>query len=132
MDRTRFLVQTSAIYAVVGALIGSHMAGSGAYEFRAIHAHILVVGWLSLFSFAIYYRVFNIPKQSNLATIHVWTAFIGSFGLTIGMWLYNTKPFQGLETFNLLFFIIGGSALLLCFIALAVMVFVQGRFIKEN
>ncbi|MFD1019939.1 hypothetical protein [Thalassobacillus hwangdonensis] len=132
MDRTRFLLRTSAIYALIGAFIGSHMAGAGGYEFRAVHAHILVVGWLSLFAFAMYYRVFRIPKDSKLATFHVYTAFFGSLGLTAGMWLYYVKPIEGMDTFNLIFFIGGGSILMICFVLFAIMAFVHGKYIQEQ
>jgi hypothetical protein len=132
MDRTKFLIRAAAIYGVVGAFLGSHMAGSGAYAFRDVHAHVLVVGWLSLFAFAIFYRVFKIPKNSKLAMIHVWTAILGSFGLTVGMWLYYTKPISGIDTINLIFFIVGGSLLLICFIVFFIMTWVQGRYITEG
>ncbi|MFG6119701.1 MULTISPECIES: hypothetical protein [Thalassobacillus] len=132
MDRTRFLIRVSAIYAVIGAFIGSHMAGAGGYEFRAVHAHILVVGWLSLFAFAIYYKVFPIPKRSAMAAFQVWTAFVGSIGLTAGMWLYYVKPLEGMDTFNLIFFIVGGSVLMISFIVFAIMTFIQGKYISED
>ncbi|MFG6147183.1 hypothetical protein [Halobacillus sp. B23F22_1] len=131
MDRTRFFVRVSAIYALIGAFMGSHMAGGGGYQLSAIHAHILVVGWLSLFAFAIFYKVFAIPKASKLASFHVWSSFIGVFGLTVGMWLYYTDPFGGLGIFNTIFFIAGGTILLFAFISFAILVFVQGKHISE-
>ncbi|WP_173918431.1 hypothetical protein [Halobacillus sp. Marseille-Q1614] len=132
MDRTRFFVRTSAIYALIGAFIGSHMAGGGGYQLTAIHAHILVVGWLSLFAFAMFYKVFSIPKDSKLAKFHVWSSFFGVFGLTAGMWLYYTQPISGLEVFSLIFFIVGGTILMLAFIAFAIMTFTFGKLITEE
>lgn len=132
MDRTRFFVRTSAIYALIGAFIGSHMAGGGGLELSAIHAHILVVGWLSLFAFAIYYKVFNIPKNSKLSIVHVWSSFIGVLGLTVGMWLYYTQPVEGMRTFNTIFFIVGGTVLLIAFVVFTIMAFVHGKFISEE
>ncbi|UOQ95227.1 hypothetical protein MUO14_10020 [Halobacillus shinanisalinarum] len=132
MDRTRFFVRVSAIYALIGAFMGSHMAGGGGYQLTAVHAHILVVGWLSLFAFAIYYKVFSIPKDSKLAKVHVWTSFLGVLGLTTGMWLYFTKPFGDMGTFNTVFFIVGGTILLIAFVVFAIMVFVHGKFISEE
>ncbi|MEB5456445.1 hypothetical protein [Virgibacillus pantothenticus] len=41
------------------------MAGAGGYEFRTVHAHILVVRWLTLFSWAVYYKVFA-PTNKKL------------------------------------------------------------------
>ncbi|MCP3027425.1 hypothetical protein [Halobacillus sp. A5] len=131
MDRTRFFVRVAAIYALIGSFMGSHMAGGGSYQLNAVHAHILVVGWLSLFAFAIFYKVFPIPKTSKLAKFHVWSSFVGVFGLTVGMWLYFTQPFGGLGVFNTIFFIVGGTILMFAFISFAILVFVQGKNISE-
>ncbi|WP_102261410.1 hypothetical protein [Mesobacillus jeotgali] len=117
------LLRLSAIYAFVGAFMGSHMAGAGDYAIRPVHAHILVVGWLSLFAFSSYYRSYAVPKTSKLASFHVWTAILGSFGLTLGMWLYNVKPFPLPETFTMVFYIVGGSTLLLSFLLFVFMTF---------
>ncbi|MBA2175112.1 hypothetical protein H0266_09425 [Halobacillus locisalis] len=132
MDRTRFFVRVAAIYALIGAFMGSHMAGGGGLQLSAIHAHILVVGWLSLFAFGIYYRVFSIPKDSKLSIVHVWSSFIGVFGLTVGMWLYYTQPIEGMRAFNTVFFIVGGTVLLIAFVVFAIMVFVHGKAISED
>ncbi|ASF41556.1 hypothetical protein CEH05_18720 [Halobacillus halophilus] len=112
--------------------MGSHMAGGGGLELSAIHAHILVVGWLSLFAFAIYYKVFSIPKDSKLSLIHVWSSFVGVLGLTLGMFLYYTQPIEGMRTFNTVFFIVGGTILLIAFAVFAIMAFVHGKAISED
>lgn len=117
------LLRMSAIYAFIGAFLGSHMAGAGDYAVRPVHAHILVVGWLSLFAFSSYYRSYEVPKSSKLAIFHVWTAILGSFGLTAGMWLYNVKPFPLPETFTMVFYIVGGSTLLISVLLFVFMTF---------
>ncbi|RHW34847.1 hypothetical protein D1B31_19475 [Neobacillus notoginsengisoli] len=104
------LIRLAAIFGLVGAVLGSHMAGSGGYQFRPVHAHILVVGWLSVFAWGIFYRVFKI-KSSKLVSIHGWTTVIGSIGLTAGMWLNAMMD----STFVLVFYIAGGSILLISF-----------------
>ena len=110
-----WLLRTAAVFGLIGAAMGAHMAGSGGYQLRPIHAHILVVGWLSLFSWAIYYRLFCIQAK-KLAALHVYTALIGTIGLTGGMWLEFLKPFPLPDIVTLLLYIIGGSILLLSFI----------------
>lgn len=109
------LLRFASIFGLIGAFLGAHMAGAGSYAFRPVHAHILVVGWLSLFAWAVFYKVFQI-EQSILTRIHVWTAIIGSTGLTFGMWLYMVKPFPLPEGVTLIFYIGGGVALLVSFI----------------
>lgn len=109
------LLRVSAIFGVVGAFLGSHMAGAGSLQFRPIHAHILVVGWLSLFSWAVFYKVFY-KKTTILATLHTWSAVIGTIGLTVGMWLQYFKPFNIPDLFSLIFYIAGGSILLVSYV----------------
>src|SRR5699024_3454125 len=89
------LLRFSALFALVGAFLGSYMAGACWFEFKTLHADTLVVGWLSLFAWAVFYKVF-IPAKTIVATLHVWTAIIGSIGLTVGMWFSYLRPF-GME-----------------------------------
>lgn len=126
-----YLVRFSAIFALVGAFIGSHMAGSGGYQFKTIHAHILVVGWLTLFAWAVYYKIF-FTRVSKLALAHTWTAIIGSIGLTAGMWMYYLNPFDIAKGIVTVLFIVGGSIMLLSFILFAIVVFLPGEKAREE
>lgn len=123
---SRLLLRISALFALVGSVLGGHMAGSGGYEFQTVHAHILVVGWLTLFAWAVFYKVFT-PKKSLVAIIHVWTAIIGTFGLTIGMWFYFVDPFSMNSTFTLIFFIVGGTILIISFILFFILTFMKSE-----
>ena len=109
------LLRFAGVFGVIGAILGAHMAGAGSYAFRPVHAHILVVGWLSLFAWSVYYKVFQ-TSETLLTKIHVWTAIIGSIGLSGGMWLYMVKPFDLPESLTLVLYIGGGVALLVSFI----------------
>ena len=108
------LIRISAIFGLIGTFLGSHMAGAGSYAFRPIHAHILLVGWLSVFAWGIFYKVYKV-RAKKLVAVHGWTAIIGSIGLTAGMWLQFMNPFGVNETFALIFYIVGGSVLLISF-----------------
>lgn len=121
---SKVLLRFSAAFALVGAFLGSHMAGSGGYEFRTVHAHILVVGWLSLFAWSVFYKVFT-PANKLLSTFHVWTAIIGAIGLTSGMWLYYVRPFELDDTLTNVFFIVGGSIMLLSFVLFFILTFMK-------
>lgn len=120
------LLKTAAIFGLIGAGLGGHMAGSGSYTLRPIHAHILVVGWLTLFAWAVYYRVFQ-PKSQILAVLHVYSAIIGSIGLTGGMALFNLKPEFLPESVETAFYIGGGAILLLSFVFFCLLTFIQGK-----
>ena len=98
------------------------MSGNMDYSLRPIHAHILLVGWLSVFAWGIFYKVYRV-KYKKLVTVHGILAMTGAFGLTFGMWMYNLNPFNLNETFVMVLFIIGGTLLLLAFILFVIITF---------
>lgn len=108
------LIRLSAIFGLIGTVIGSHMAGAGSYAFKPVHAHILLVGWLSMFAWGVFYKVFKVRARKLIAA-QGWTGIIGSIGLTTGMWLQFLKPFNINPTFALIFYIVGGTVLLVSF-----------------
>lgn len=108
------LIRIAAIFGLIGTVLGSHMAGSNSYAFRPIHAHILLVGWLSLFAWGVFYRIFKV-RAKKLVAFHGWTAIIGAVGLTTGMWLQFMQPFGVSPTFSLILYIVGGTILLISF-----------------
>ena len=79
------LIRVSAIFGLIGTVMGSHMAGAGSYAFRPVHAHILLVGWLSMFAWGIFYKNYKV-KANKLLSAQGWTGIIGAIGLTAGMW----------------------------------------------
>ena len=120
------LIRFAAIFGLIGTFVGSKMSGNMDYSLRPIHAHILFVGWLSVFAWGIFYKVYNV-KFKKLVTIHGILAMVGAFGLTFGMWMYNLNPFNLNETLVMVLFIIGGTLLLLAFLLFVLVTFFVER-----
>ncbi|ARK24989.1 hypothetical protein SporoP37_10235 [Sporosarcina sp. P37] len=116
------LIRIAATFGLIGTVLGSHMAGAGSYAFRPIHAHILLVGWLSVFSWGVFYKIYRV-RARKLLTLQGWTGIIGSIGLTAGMWLQFMKPFNVNEVFALIFYIVGGTVLLVSFALFVIVTF---------
>ena len=116
------LIRFAAIFGLIGTFLGSKMSGGLDYSLRPIHAHVLLVGWLSVFAWGIFYSIYTI-KYKVLVTIQSILAMTGAFGLSFGMWMYNLNPFNLNETFVMIFFIVGGSLLLLAFALFVVVTF---------
>lgn len=121
---SQILLRFSALFALIGTFLGAHMAGAGSLAFRPIHAHILVVGWLSLFAWAVYYKIF-FKEKNVLAAIQLFTAIFGTIGLTVGMWFHYFNPFNISTVFALLFYIAGGSVLLLSYVVFLILTFLH-------
>src|SRR6185312_7064666 len=124
------LIRIAAVFGLIGTVLGSHMAGSGSYAFRPIHAHILLVGWLSLFAWGVFYRIYKV-RAKKLVTFHGWTGIIGAIGLTTGMWLQFMKPFNVNETLSLIFYIVGGTVLLVSFALFVIITFMTEKDSKR-
>ena len=120
------LVRVAAIFGLIGTVLGSHMAGAGSPAFRPIHAHILLVGWLSLFAMGVFYKIYKV-RAKKLVTLQGWTGIIGAIGLTTGMWLQFMRPFNVNETLALIFYIVGGTVLLVSFALFAVITFMTEK-----
>ena len=116
------LIRFAAIFGLIGTFLGSKMSGDMDYSIRPIHAHVLLVGWLSVFAWGIFYSIYTV-KYKVLVTIQSILAMTGAFGLSFGMWMYNLNPFNLSETFVMIFFIVGGSLLLLAFALFVVVTF---------
>ena len=116
------LIRFAAVFGLFGTFLGSKMSGDMDYSLRPIHAHILLVGWLSVFAWGIFYKVYTI-KHKMLVTVQSILAMTGAFGLTFGMWMYNLNPFNLNDTFVMVLFIIGGTLLLLAFVLFMVITF---------
>ena len=120
------LIRFAAIFGLIGTFLGSQMSGNMDYSMRPIHAHILLVGWLSVFAWGIFYKLYRV-KYKKLVTVHGILAMTGAFGLTFGMWMYSLNPFNLNETFVMVLFIIGGTLLLLAFLLFVLMTFFVER-----
>jgi len=120
------LIRIAAIFGLIGTVLGSHMAGAGSPAFRPIHAHILLVGWLSLFAWGVFYRIYKV-RAKKLIAIHGWTGIIGAIGLTSGMWLQFMRPFGVNETVSLILYIVGGTILLISFALFVIITFLTEK-----
>ena len=120
------LIRYAALFGIFGTYLGSKMSGEMDYSLRPIHAHILLVGWLSVFAWGIFYKAYKV-RYKKLVAVHGWLAILGSFGLTFGMWMYNLNPFQLDDSLVLVLFIVGGSLLLLAFLLFAIITFLRKR-----
>ncbi|WP_462422103.1 hypothetical protein [Salinicoccus sp. Marseille-QA3877] len=123
----KLLLVFAGIYGLIGTIMGAHMAGAGSYALRPIHAHVLVVGWLSLFSWSVFYQAFDV-KYNALSKFHVWTAIIGTTGLILGMFINNVASLGLPDIVTLIAYIGGGVILLLSFAAF----FVQTLLYKSE
>lgn len=62
----------AALYLIAGVALGLHMAKSGNHTMYPVHAHINLLGWVSMALFGLIYRQFPDMGNTALAKAHFW------------------------------------------------------------
>ncbi|MNJ42872.1 hypothetical protein D3C77_378520 [compost metagenome] len=125
---SKWLIRIAAIYSLIGALIGADMAGRYDYTLTPAHAHILVVGWLTLFAYGMFYYIFKEISMVRTAKLHVWCSIIGGGLMPFGMLVY----YKIQNTATLLAFILPACVLLLAIALFIVILFFDKRLFGAN
>lgn len=73
------------IYFIIGVLLGLGMGIFNDHRLYGAHAHINLLGWLSMVATGVIYHFFPNAGQSRLATIHFWFYNIGLPAMMIGL-----------------------------------------------
>ncbi|MDF2650046.1 MAG: hypothetical protein K0Q73_5851 [Paenibacillus sp.] len=128
LNYSKWLIRVAAIYSLIGALLGSDLAGRKDYTMVPAHAHILVVGWLTLFAYGIFYYVFKEISMQRTAKLHVWTSMIGGGLMPLGMLLYYKME----NTATMLAFIVPASILLIAIVLFIILLFFDKKLFARN
>ena len=86
--------RAAVTFLVAGLIWGLVMAISQDFSTMPAHAHLNLLGWVSLFLFGIYYRLHPRMEGSRGAHVQVWIWIIGTIIMAIGITLVQAV-FQG-------------------------------------
>ncbi len=82
----RWFLRVAVIYALVAMLLGITMGISQDHSQAPTHAHLNLVGWVSMALYALVYRQWPVAGQTRLALIHFWVANAGAILLNVGVY----------------------------------------------
>jgi hypothetical protein len=82
--------QAAVVMVVVGMIWGLQMAISRDHASLPAHAHLNLLGWVSLFLFGLYYRLHPALDRSRAALVQVGIWIAGTIVMTIGVGLVHT------------------------------------------
>lgn len=125
---SQWLIRIAVLCSIVGAMLGSDMAGRKDYSLIPVHSHILVVGWLTLFVYGVFYYVFKELHMLKIAKIQAVLAMLGGPLLPLGMLFYYKFD----HPLALLGFIIAGTILLISLILFGIIVFFDKKVFAED
>ena len=99
----RWFLRIAVVYALVAMVLGLVMGISEDHTQAPTHAHLNLVGWVSMAIYALVYRQYPAAAQSRLAPAHFWIANVGALLLTLGVYILMA----GMS--SLMFIVISGS-----------------------
>ena len=82
--------RAAILLVLTGMLWGIAMGISEDHSTMPAHAHLNLLGWVSLFLFGIYYHLHPTVDRSRLATVQVWTWIAGTIMMAIGVGLVHS------------------------------------------
>lgn len=77
--------RAACLLAIAGVGVGIAMAASKNHALMPAHAHLNLLGWVSLFLFGIYYRLHPAVDGTRLALAQVGLWIVGTVVLTIAV-----------------------------------------------
>jgi hypothetical protein len=69
---SNWFLRLAVLYFVAGVGLGLHMAASHDHGMMPVHAHLNLLGWVSLSLFGLYYRALPEAAATCLARVHFW------------------------------------------------------------
>ncbi len=86
MKASSFCFVAGVVCAIIGMVMGLHMAISGEHLQKPAHAHVNLLGWVSLFLYGVYYRLNPEIDPTKLAIWQARVALASVLVMTIGLW----------------------------------------------
>ena len=115
-------LRLGALFALAGVGLGYWMGMTEQFGLMPVHAHINLLGWVSMFLYGLFYRVVPGAASGLLATAHLWTAVIGLlvFMPALALKLLHLPGTDGIALAGL---IAGPTLTLIAFVLFALIVF---------
>ena len=84
-------IKVAVVYFLVGICLGIFMESAQDHTLAGVHAHINLVGWVSMALFGLLYHFFNELGNTMLAKLHFWFYNISFplFMFALGFMLYG-------------------------------------------
>ena len=78
-------LRLSVLFVVLGVSLGYWMGATHNFVVSPVHAHINLLGWVSMFLYGLFYRVFPDAAQGWLPKVHLALAVIGLPVMMVGL-----------------------------------------------
>lgn len=115
-------LRLSVLFVVLGVTLGYWMGATHNFTVSPVHAHINLLGWVSMFLYGLFYRVFPEAAVGVLPKLHLGLAATGLPIMMVGLTI-QLLAIPGLMGFVPPMMIVGPTLVVLGMFVWAVIVF---------
>jgi peptidoglycan/LPS O-acetylase OafA/YrhL len=90
MKASSLSFQAAVLFVLAGMIWGIVMAASGDHSTMPAHAHLNLLGWVSLFLFGVYYRLHPSLEHSRVAFVQIAVWCVGTIVLAVAVGMIHT------------------------------------------
>lgn len=69
---SHWFLRLAVLYLIAGVSLGIFMAASHDHTMHPVHAHLNLLGWVTMALFGLFYRAWPEAAASRLAKVHFW------------------------------------------------------------
>ncbi|MCR9213110.1 MAG: cbb3-type cytochrome c oxidase subunit I [Proteobacteria bacterium] len=78
-------IKSSVVYVILGMIIGIYMAASQDHSQSPTHAHMNLLGWVTMALMGLVYKNWPEVAAAKLANLTFWLAHVTVIGLSVGI-----------------------------------------------
>jgi len=119
---SNIFLRLSVLFVLLGVCLGYWMGATHDFTVSPVHAHINLLGWVSMFLYGLFYRAFPDAAEGWLPRLHLAFAGIGLPVMMIGLTI-QLLAIPGLMAFVPPMMIVGPTLVVLGMFVFAVIVF---------
>ena len=72
VNMSNWFLRLAVVYLIAGVSLGLYMAASQNHAMAPVHAHLNLLGWVTLAVFGLFYRLVPAAAGTTLAKLHFW------------------------------------------------------------
>ncbi len=122
MRLSNAFLRLAVVFIVIGVSLGYYMGSTQNFTAAPVHAHINLLGWVSMFLYGLFYRTNPAAAEGLLPKIHFWVALVG-FLIFMPALLIEVLQYQPAIAFAHIGLIVGPTLALIGMFLFAVIVF---------
>lgn len=77
MRLSNSFLRLAVVFILIGVGLGYYMGATQNFTAAPVHAHINLLGWVSMFLYGLFYRANPDAAEGLLPKVHFWVALVG-------------------------------------------------------